>query len=207
MNDLERLRAIGDWLGTPWTPLQERLLLRYAEYLRDEGIKSGGLGPHEAPRMIDRHVGDSLVYLSAVGQDVSTLLDVGAGIGLPGIPIAIARPDLDVVLLDRSQRRCDLAGRATRILGVVNISVRQGDVNATKGSWDIVTFRASLGIEESAVVTRRLTRQDGIGVFGVSRLTEVPDLPEPPEGIEFDLRKEADEILDSPSWLLRMSHL
>lgn len=207
MNDIEQLRAIGEWLGTPWTLEQEGLLLAYAEYLSTDGVTGGGLGPHEIPRMIDRHVGDGLAYLSAMSNDAGSVIDIGSGVGIPGIPLAIARPGSEVVLLDRSQRRCDLAGRAVRILGIDNVEVRRGDASDVLGHWDTVVFRASLGISDAAQVVLRLTKRGGLGVFGVSRLQGVPEIPEPPMGLAFDLRKEADEVLDSPSWLLRMSHL
>jgi 16S rRNA (guanine527-N7)-methyltransferase len=207
MNDVEQLRRIGEWLGTPWTPEQERLLIRFTEYLSDDGVVGGALGPHEGPRMIDRHVGDSLVYLSAIDIASGTIVDVGSGAGLPGIPLAIARPDLQVTLLDRSRRRTDLASRAIRILGIDNVDIGTGEVSDFKGLWDVVVFRASLGLGDAVESFERLTPSNGQAVFGVSRLPERPDIPEPPAGVSFELTEDGGEVLDSPSWLLRMKHL
>ena len=207
MTDAERLHTIADWLGMSWTSEQESQFFRFAEYLRSEGIEAGGIGPHEADRVMDRHICDSLVYLVAIAAHERSVIDVGSGVGLPGIPIAIARPGLNVTLLDRSQRRTDLASRAIRILGIGNATATAGDVSDQEGPWDIVTFRASLGLAEAAEAFQALTQTSGTGVFGVSRLSETPSLDDPPPGVSFDLRKEAEEILDSPSWLLRMRHL
>ena len=207
MTDLERIRAIADWLDTSWSTEQEDGLLRFGDYLSDEAVASGGIGPHEAPRVMDRHVCDSLVYLIAIDSAAKTVIDVGSGVGLPGIPIAIGRPDLQVTLLDRSQRRTDLARRAVRILGLDNVTVVTGDVNDARGVPDVVTFRASLGLGAAAVAFETLTTRRGIGVFGVSRLAETPTISQPPPGISFDLQREASKVLDSPSWLLRMGHL
>ena len=207
MTDVGRLHTIADWLGMSWTSEQEAQFLRFATYLSGEGIQAGGLGPHEADRVMDRHVCDSLVYLVAITAHEGSVIDVGSGMGLPGIPMAIARPDLNVTLLDRSQRRTDLASRAIRILGIENAMAAAGDVGAQEGAWDIVTFRASLGLADAAEAFRTLAQTSGIGVFGVSRVDEPPRLDEPPPGVSFELRKEAEEILDSPSWLLRMRHV
>ncbi len=207
MTDVERLHTIADWLGMSWTSDQESQFLRFAAYLSDEGIEAGGLGPHEAARVMDRHICDGLVYLGAITGDDGSVIDVGSGLGLPGIPIAIARPGMHVTLLDRSQRRTDLASRAIRILGIENATATAGDVSAQKGVWDTATFRASLSLDAAAAAFQALTKTSGTGIFGVSRLAEAPRLDDPPPGVSFELRKEADEVLDSPSWLLRMRHL
>ena len=206
MTDAERLRAIAEWLDSPLSPHQEGQLLRFVEHLKGEGVDSGAVSPSEAARMVDRHIGDSLVYLSAIDLSASTVLDVGSGIGLPGIPIAIGRPDLTVTLLDRSQRRIDQARRTVRILSLGNVETIRGDASGVEGRWDVVVFRASLGITDAAETFRLLSTPQGTGVFGVSRLPSAPIIPEPPDGVTFELRKEAAGVLDSPSWLLRMRH-
>jgi 16S rRNA (guanine(527)-N(7))-methyltransferase RsmG len=156
---------------------------------------------------MDRHICDSLAYLIAIEPYQSSVIDVGSGVGLPAIPIAIVRPDLDVTLLDRSQRRTDLARRAVRILGLDNVTVETGDVKGVKGSWDVVTFRASLALDDATEAFEGLAARTGIGIFGVSRLPDKPSVPEPPPDISYKLHREASEVLDSPSWLLRMRHL
>jgi 16S rRNA (guanine(527)-N(7))-methyltransferase RsmG len=207
MTDTERLQSIGEWLGTPWTIEQETRFLAFAEFLKGEGVASGAVGPHEVTRMMDRHICDSLVFVTAIDTEAESIVDVGSGVGLPGIPVAIARPDVHVTLLDRSQRRTDLASRAVRILGLENVTVETGDVSGVRGSWDVALFRASLGIDDAAAAFQGLTIATGVGVFGVSRLPDDPEVPSPPPGVGYDLSAEATEVLDSPSWLLRMRHV
>jgi 16S rRNA G527 N7-methylase RsmG len=207
MTDTERLRSIAEWLGIQWTTEQETKLLTFADYLSDEGVASGALGPGEVSRMMDRHICDSLVFVAGIDTEMESIVDVGSGVGLPGIPVAIARPDVHVTLLDRSQRRTDLASRAVRILALKNVTVEPADVNGIKGSWDAAVFRASLGIDDAASAFQRLTTERGVGVFGVSRLPDDPVVPSPPPGVSYDLSAEATEVLDSPSWLLRMRHV
>ena len=79
----------------------ERLALaeQYADLLVTEGVVRGLIGPREAPRLWERHLLNSAVLGDLVPQGV-TVGDVGSGAGLPGIPLAIARPDLEVTLIE-----------------------------------------------------------------------------------------------------------
>lgn len=182
-------------------------LLAYARFLTTEGMEGGGIGPNEGPILLDRHLADSLAYHIGLSAGSSSLLDVGSGVGLPGIPLAIVRPNLSVRLVDRSQRRTDLASRAVRILDLANVAVHQTPIEEIEGTWDVITFRASLRIPAAAEVVRRFAEPTGMGVFGVSRGHEQPEVPSPPEGIRFELTRELTEVLDSPSWLLRMTSI
>jgi 16S rRNA (guanine527-N7)-methyltransferase len=79
--------------------------VRYVEMLGTDGVERGLIGPREADRLWDRHVVNSAVVSEVIphGADV---VDVGSGAGLPGVPLALARPDLHVTLLEPMQRRC-----------------------------------------------------------------------------------------------------
>lgn len=81
-----------------------RIAVRYVELLADTGISHGLLGPREAPRLWDRHVLNSAVTAAVFDPD-ATVADLGSGAGLPGIPLAIARPDLHVTLVEPLLRR------------------------------------------------------------------------------------------------------
>ena len=80
------------------------IAIRYVELLADTGISHGLIGPREAPRLWDRHVLNSAVTAAAFDRD-ATVADLGSGAGLPGIPLAIARPDLKVTLVEPLLRR------------------------------------------------------------------------------------------------------
>src|SRR5919112_1325552 len=77
---------------------------RYAALLADAGVVRGLIGPREAPRLWDRHLLNCAVVTDVLssGADVC---DVGSGAGLPGLVIAIRRPDLEVTLLEPLLRR------------------------------------------------------------------------------------------------------
>jgi 16S rRNA G527 N7-methylase RsmG len=204
MNGQHELDKVGDWLGIEWSKDQRQQLLRYQQWLLDEAIPAGGVGPGEAPRLFDRHIGDSLAFLRLIDDEASTLIDVGAGVGLPAIPIAIARPGLAVTLVDRSQRRTGLSGRALRILGIGNVEVRTMDVAEIEGVFDVTTFRASLRIERAATAFLRLTKHGGTGVFAWTRATNPKSPPPPPADTIFSLVSEGAGVLDSPAWFLKM---
>ncbi len=206
MLDSHRLFTIGAACGIALDAHQLELLLDFRSFLESEGIRAGAIGPNEADRLVDRHIGDSLAYLLGMGEVSGSVLDVGSGVGLPGIPMAIAQPDTSFVLLDRSQRRSDLAGRAVRMLGLENVETRTEDVNNIVEPWGTLTFRASLPVPEAAVMVSRLLKPGGNGILGLSRLRGVPEVPDPPEGISFEVSCELDGILDSPFWLLRMTN-
>jgi 16S rRNA (guanine527-N7)-methyltransferase len=121
------------------------LAARYAEMLAGPGIDRGVIGPHEADRLWDRH----LVNSAVIGELVPAgyrVLDVGSGAGLPGIPLAIARPDLMVVLLEAMVRRVAWLQEVIAELGLA-VSVHRGRaqdpaVRDQLGDYDVVTARA-----------------------------------------------------------------
>ncbi|MCJ7726924.1 MAG: class I SAM-dependent methyltransferase, partial [Acidimicrobiia bacterium] len=125
MKEVEIARETAEWAGFPLTSAQETQLEVYAGWLRDEAIPAGGLGPREGERVWARHIADSLSFAAAWRNRTPPreILDVGSGVGLPGIPLAILWPDALITTLDRGGRRIRLLTRATRIVGLVNVDV------------------------------------------------------------------------------------
>ncbi|RAV34542.1 16S rRNA (guanine(527)-N(7))-methyltransferase RsmG [Corynebacterium heidelbergense] len=129
------------------TVLGERLPLaaRYAELLATAGVERGLIGPRETPRLWDRHILNSAVLGEAIEQG-ARVVDVGSGAGLPGIPLAIARPDLEVQLVEPLLRRCTFLGEVLEELSLPAVVVRgraeEGHVRKECGGADVVTSRA-----------------------------------------------------------------
>jgi 16S rRNA (guanine527-N7)-methyltransferase len=122
-------------------PLAER----YAALLAGSGVDRGLLGPREADRLWERHLLNSAV-LGELVPEGARVLDVGSGAGLPGIPLALARPDLAVVLLEPMARRVIWLREVLAVLGLA-ISVHRGraedpQVRQECGGNDVVTARA-----------------------------------------------------------------
>jgi 16S rRNA (guanine527-N7)-methyltransferase len=115
----------------------------YARLLASDGVTRGLLGPREVPRMWERHLLNCAVIAELLAPD-ATVTDVGSGAGLPGIPLALARPDLHLELLEPLQRRVVFLREAVSALGLDRIQVVRGraeDVRRT-GGVDVVTARA-----------------------------------------------------------------
>ncbi|MEZ5175071.1 MAG: RsmG family class I SAM-dependent methyltransferase [Acidimicrobiia bacterium] len=203
--EIHKLRSVAGLADIRLSDDQVAQLDRLAVFLRQEAIPLGGMGPNESARLVDRHLADALAYLVGIPSAAQRLVDVGSGVGLPGIPLAIARPDLEITLLDRSQRRTDLAVRAVVGAGAANVAVVCEDARSYEPPWDVVVFRASLPVPEAAGVFAKLAAADGVGLVGVSRSSTPPVIADPPDGVAFFCESIATEVLDSPFWLLRMS--
>lgn len=96
---------------------------RFADILRTDGITRGLIGPREADRVWERHVLNCAALAPAL-PDESSVLDVGSGAGLPGLVLAIARPDTAVTLLEPLQRRVNFLREAIAALGLSVTVVR-----------------------------------------------------------------------------------
>ena len=201
----DRLDRAAGRAGTDLTPAQRETLIQFADWLAAEAVEAGGIGSDEKDRIIDRHVADSLVFAAAWEGTPVDVLDIGSGVGLPGIPLAISHPNTSVTLLDRSEKRCRLARRAIRILGLENVVVEQRDVMGMRGPWSTIVFRASLVWEDALATALPLLAMNGCAVVGLSRSAEPDQLPHAPPGTNLDLLRINREVLDSPAWLLRMT--
>ena len=122
--------AAAEWAGTPLTEEQLTKLDLLAIWLVDEAMPAGGLGPREASKVWRRHIADSLAFGVAFkdSEPPSEILDVGTGVGLPGIPLALAFPQTSVTLLDRGGRRITLLHRIVGVLELSNVIIEQADI-------------------------------------------------------------------------------
>lgn len=117
------------------------LATRYVELLADAGVLRGLIGPREPSRLWSRHILNSvaLAGLLPTGVDV---LDAGSGAGLPGIPVALARPDLRMTLLEPMARRVAFLQEVVTELGI-DVAVRRGRLeDVAARSVDAVLARA-----------------------------------------------------------------
>jgi 16S rRNA (guanine527-N7)-methyltransferase len=117
-----------------------REVTRYAEILGTKGIEWGLVGPREGDRIWERHIANC-IPITTLMKEGATVLDVGSGAGLPGIVIALARPDLTVTLLEPLSRRVDFLHETITELGLP-IAVVRSKAEAFKGSFDYVVARA-----------------------------------------------------------------
>ncbi|WP_207781939.1 16S rRNA (guanine(527)-N(7))-methyltransferase RsmG [Phytoactinopolyspora limicola] len=116
---------------------------RYAEWLAVAGIERGLLGPREVSRLWDRHLLNCVVISELIGRS-KLVADVGAGAGLPGIALAIARPDLRLVLIEPMLRRADFLRETVALLGLQSVDVVRSRAEEYRAPepFDVVTARA-----------------------------------------------------------------
>ena len=138
------------------------LLRRYEQILATVGLERGLIGPREVDRLWDRHILNSAVVEACVPEG-ATVIDVGSGAGLPGIPLAIVRPDLRVTLLEPLLRRSRFLEETVDALGLAErVSVVRG--RAEDGAVEpatIVTARAVAPLDRLIGWCWPLVRPDG----------------------------------------------
>ncbi|MBC3983638.1 16S rRNA (guanine(527)-N(7))-methyltransferase RsmG [Streptomyces buecherae] len=127
-------------------------VVRYAELLADVGVTRGLIGPREVPRLWERHLLNCAVLSEAVAEGV-TVCDVGSGAGLPGIPLALTRPDLQITLLEPLLRRTNFLQEVVELLGLDHVTVVRGRAEEVLGKLQpvhVVTARAVAPLDRLA---------------------------------------------------------
>ena len=211
MESAETAQRAANWVGYPLDEAAAELLGTYAAWLRTEAIPAGGLGPREADRVWSRHVADSILFAAGWPDGApEEVLDVGSGVGLPGIPLGVLWPDTEITLLDRGGRRIRLLRRIVRILGLDNVHILQRDVFDVADEWSGVVYRSSVKAAEAVGLSSRLLRTPATAVLGLSRRAQPPDQARDLVGVATAMGLAAEimeippTILDAPVWLLIM---
>lgn len=126
-----------------------RQLNLFAGLLADEGEKRGLIGPRELPRLWSRH----LLNCTAINEFIEEgirVADIGSGAGLPGIALAITRPDLRITLIEPMERRTDWLGEMVEILDLPNVEIERARAEEIHGhnTFDVVTARAVAALDK-----------------------------------------------------------
>ena len=139
-------------------PLAEQ----FADLLTQEATVRGLIGPREVPRLWERHLLNCAVITELMPAE-STVCDVGSGAGLPGIVLAIRRPDLQITLLEPLLRRTTFLELAVSTMGLTNVHVQRGRAEELKGKavFDVVTSRAVAPLDRLAGWSLPLVRPGG----------------------------------------------
>jgi 16S rRNA (guanine527-N7)-methyltransferase len=137
-------------------------LRRYAELLAGDGVVRGLIGPRETARLWSRHVANCAVLEELVPEG-AVVADVGSGAGLPGLPLALVRPDVRVVLVEPLLRRATFLSEAVEALDLgARVEVVRGRAEEQKLDVDVVTARAVAPLDRLAGWTLPLTRVGGV---------------------------------------------
>ena len=134
----------------------------FADLLATEATVRGLIGPREVPRLWDRHLLNCALVTDLI-EDGSTVVDIGSGAGLPGLVMAIRRPDLAVTLVEPLLRRTTFLTEAIESLALSNVDIVRGRADALHGvrTFDVVTSRAVAPMDRLAGWSLPLVRTGG----------------------------------------------
>ena len=142
------------------------VLRTFVDRLATEGELRGLIGPLELPRLWTRHIVNSalLAPLFVTGQRVA---DIGTGGGMPGLVLAIVRPDVEFRLIEPMERRCAWLTECVDELGLTNVTVLRGRAEEFHGAFevDVVTARAVTALRKLVPLTVPLLRDGGHTMF------------------------------------------
>nr|WP_231709284.1 16S rRNA (guanine(527)-N(7))-methyltransferase RsmG [Arthrobacter sp. zg-Y895] len=152
------------------------LAQRYVEHLATSGMERGLLGPREVPRLWSRHVLNCAVVAELIPANAA-VADVGSGAGLPGLCLAIARPDLSMTLIEPLERRVIWLNEVVTDLGLDNVRVIRGRAEQVvdEVNVDVATARAVSALGGLAGLTVPLLHGKGqvLAIKGRSAEEEV----------------------------------
>jgi len=152
-------------------PERQAEIRAFAEFLATAGIERGLIGPREGERIWERHIFNCLPVTELIPQGAS-LFDIGSGAGLPGIVIALARPDLKVTLIEPLERRVEFLKEAT---AGTDIQVIRGRAQDVKKTADYVTAIAVAPLEKLKKMSWHMVKTGGalLAMKGESAATEM----------------------------------
>ena len=174
-----RLGAGAAQLGVALPDEAQEKLIAYLHLLQRWNRVYNLTAVRDPERMVGRHLLDSLA--AAPLLQGSRFIDVGSGAGLPGIPLALARPESSWVLLDSSAKRCRFLIQAVAELGLSGVEVVHGRVERYRPAtpFDCVVTRAFAALGETVERIRHLLAEQGclVALKGRSVERELESLP------------------------------
>lgn len=172
--------AMQTLLHTMVTPpnVSRETFLLYADYvalLLKWNAKINLIGPATEADIWSRHIEDSAQLVPLIPASAKNLIDLGSGGGLPGLVIALARPDLAVTLVEQDQRKAAFLREAAIRLKLARVTVLDADIATVTGQYDVVTARALATLDRLLSMAAPLLAEGAIGLFpkGESHATEL----------------------------------
>ncbi|ALO65575.1 16S rRNA (guanine(527)-N(7))-methyltransferase RsmG [Arthrobacter alpinus] len=186
------------------------LAKRYVEHLATSGIERGLIGPREVPRLWSRHVLNCAVVAELI-DDGAKVADVGSGAGLPGLCLAIARPDLYLTLIEPLERRVVWLEEVVMDLGLSNVEIIRSRAEAAIGKVEcsVVTARAVSALKTLAPLTIPLLGGQGelLAIKGRSAEEEIATAGKTIRnlgGYETSIVIAGQDVLEEPTTVVRV---
>lgn len=186
------------------------LAVRYVEHLATSGTERGLIGPREVPRLWSRHVLNCAIIEREIAQG-SHVADVGSGAGLPGLCLAIARPDLELTLIEPLERRVIWLQEVVDDLGLENVTVMRTRAELAVGmvNADVVTARAVSALSNLAGLTIPLLAGKGevVAIKGRSAGEEIEKAAKVIRklgGVQTSVIVVGEDLLEEPTTVVRI---
>ena len=202
----EELRPVAASVFGEALPLAER----YVGHLATTGTEWGLLGPREVPRLWERHVLNCAVVAELL-PDGALVADVGSGAGLPGLCLALARPDCRITLIEPLERRVSWLEMVVADLGLTNVEVvrARSEQVADEVQVDVVTARAVSALKTLLPLTMPLLRSSGelLAIKGRSVAEEITAARKPLRkygGAEPEIVTVGEGLLPEPTTVVRV---
>jgi 16S rRNA (guanine527-N7)-methyltransferase len=165
-----------------WTPqelsaAQRASLVLYEELLLSEAVPRGIVAASDSGHLRTRHILDSLRALPHIPGDAARVVDLGSGAGLPGLPIAVARPDLEVTLSESRQGRAAFLELAVERLKLRNARVFPEPAEGLEPGFDVCLARGFGNASRTWEVARVLLHPLGELLYWAGRTFTPEDVP------------------------------
>lgn len=187
------------------------LAQRYVEHLATTGIERGLIGPREVPRLWVRHVLNCAAVQEYIAEGAS-VADVGSGAGLPGLCLAIARPDLAITLIEPLERRVIWLHEVVEDLGLENVKILRSRAEQAIGQVDadVVTARAVSALVGLVDITLPILRGTGelLALKGRSAREEIKKAKKKLNRYgarETEILTAGEGLLDEPTTVVRVT--
>ncbi|MCW2820142.1 MAG: methyltransferase GidB [Marmoricola sp.] len=186
---------------------------QYAALLATQATVRGLIGPREVPRLWERHLLNCALVTDLVPEG-STVADIGSGAGLPGLVMAIRRPDLHVTLVEPLLRRTTFLEEAVELLGLDRVVVHRGRAEelGPEATFDVVTSRAVAPMDRLARWSLPLVRPGGLflamkGSSAEDELASSRAVLERLGGADPSVHRLGEDLLEQPVTVVRIKRV
>ena len=179
----------------------------YANWLATEGVIRGLIGPREVDRIWDRHIANCAVMAELIPNQAS-VIDIGSGAGLPGLVLAIVRPDCQVTLVEPLLRRSEFLQEVVTDLGLPNVTVIRGRAEQVKDrKARIVTARAVAPLEKLLGWAMPLVEPGGelLAMKGSNAAQEIADAQAKLSKYQVEICQVGQGVVDPLTTIVRVS--
>jgi 16S rRNA (guanine527-N7)-methyltransferase len=160
----------------PPSPVQAGLLEAYEVLLLQRAVPLGMIAAGDADRLRERHIADGLRAASLLNPD-STVVDLGSGAGIPGVPLAIARPDVSFVLAELRRNRVAFLEFVADSLPLPNVRVYAGDLGSLEPGFDMAVARAFADLRGTWRAASSLLRPGGVVIYWAGAGADLDEVP------------------------------